>query len=187
MSGGPVLEQAGSRLLELLRESIVPGVLQTQDSIQITYPNSQQDYRLGVFFYDVEEVRPYGTPTPVRVSETQRRGPSRCFALHALVYANRKSPFDSMTALDEMSLMEAVIRTVHNALPFELEGETVHIRFDPVDQERKSALWQSLSAPLQPAVYLVVEPLAVPSTRLERFVPVRELALKSQKKEETSP
>lgn len=188
MSGAPILEQAGTLLLELLQKALVPSVLHTQDTIQITYPNSQQDYRLGVFLYDLEEVRPYGTPTPIRVSETQRQGASRTFSLHFLVYANRKVPFDGMTALDEMVLLEAVMRAVHNVVPQELAGETVTLQFDKLTRQDKVALWQSLSSPLQPAVYLVMEPLVVPSTKLERLIPVRQIQIQAdQKKEEPFP
>lgn len=183
-----VLEQAGNLLLELLQKDLVPSVLQTPDTIQITYPNSQQDYRLGIFLYDLEEVRPYGTPPLVPVSDTQRRGPNRTFALHFLIYANRKVPFDGMTAFDEMLLLEAVMRAVHNFVPQKLEGETVTIQFDSLTRQDKATLWQSLNSPLQPAVYLVMEPLVVPSTKLERLIPVRQVQIKTdRKKENISP
>lgn len=188
MSEAPVLEQAANLLLKLLQQTLVPSVLHTQDTIQITYPSAQQDYRLGIFLYDLEEIRPYGTPTPIRVSETQRQGASRTFSLHFLVYANRKVPFDSMTALDEILLLEAVMRAVHNVVPQELAGETVTLQFDKLPRQDKVALWQSLSSPLQPAVYLVMEPLVIPSTKLERLIPVRQVQLQTGlKKEEPSP
>ena len=187
MSEEPVLERAGALLLELLRENLVPSVLHEGDAIRITWPNSEEDYRVGVFLYDIEEARPYGTPAPVRMSDTQRRGASRVFALHFLVYANRKVSFDGMTALDEMTLVEAVMRAVHNAPSGALEGEPVTIRFDGLTCQEKVALWQSMSTPLQPAVYLVMEPFVVPSTRLERLIPVREVQVQSRKKEVQRP
>lgn len=183
ISRGPVFEQAGGRMRDLLKGALIPSVLHGDDSIQLTFPTSERDYRVGIFLYDMEEVRPYGTPTPIRVSDTQRQGPSCAFALRFLVFANHKAPFDSMTAQDEMILMEAVMRAIHNCAPFELEGETVTIRFDDITRQEKTTLWQSIGSPLQPAVYLVMEPLVVPSTRLERFVPVREIEVQSQKKE----
>ena len=187
MNEAPVLEQAASRLLELLQEALIPSVLHSQDAIQITFPNSQQDYRLGIFLYDLEEVRPYGTPPSIRISDTQRQGPNRTFALRFLVYANRKVPFDGMTALDEMLLLEAVMRAVHNFAPVELGDETVTIQFDRLTRQEKATLWQSLSSPLQPAVYLVMEPLVVPSTKLERLIPVRQVQIKSGRKKEDTP
>lgn len=183
MNQDPVLARAATLLLDLLRKALLPGVLFGEDDIRLTWPQASQDYRLGVTLYDIEAVRPYGTPVPVRVSENERRGPGESFALHFFVYANRQVPFDSLTAEDEMVLLEAVMRAVHNAEPRPLAGETVTIRFDTLTRQEKGALWQSLNAPLQPAVYLILEPLVVPSDKLEHFVPVRDVQIKSNKKE----
>lgn len=187
MNREPVLTRAGELLRDLLQQALLPGVLYGADDIRLTWPQASEDYRLGVALYDVEAVRPYGTPVPVRLSETERRGPGESFALHFLVYANRKVPFDSLTAADEMVLLEAVLRAVHNAEPSSLAGETVTVRLDTLTRQEKTALWQSFNVPLQPAVYLVMEPLVVPSDKLERFVPVRNIQVKSNKKEVPPP
>lgn len=185
MNREPVLARAGDLLRELLQQALLPGVLSGEDDIRLTWPQASEDYRLGVALYDIETVRPYGTPVPVRLSETERRGPGESFTLRFLVYANRNVPFDSLTADDEMVLLEAVLRAVHNADPLSLAGTPVTLRMDTLTRSEKVALWQSFSAPLQPAVYLIMEPLVVPSDRLERFVPVRNIQIKSNKKEVT--
>lgn len=183
MNQDPVLARAGEMLQNLLRGALVPGVLFREEDIRLTWPQAQEDYRLGISLYDIEAVRPYGTPLPVRVGETERRGPAGSFALRFLVYVNRKVPFDSMSAEDELVLLEAVLRAVYNAEPRPLAGEEVSIRLDPVTRQEKAALWQSFSTPMQPAVYLIMEPLKVPSDKLEHFVPVRSIQVKSSKKE----
>ena len=185
MSCEPVFERAGTYLLEQIRKALVPAVLQTEDGIQITFPKAERDYRVGICLYDVEEVRPYGTPRPIRNEATREiRGASRSFILHFLVYANQNTPFDSMTATDEMVLIEAVMRAIHNSTPLELEGEKVELHFDKLSLGEKTNLWQSFSSPIRPAVYLSMEPLVVPSTKLERYVPVREVDVKSGRKPE---
>lgn len=186
MNQQPILQQAGDLLLNMLREALVPVVLHAADDIQIAYPTAEQDYQIGVFLYDMEEMRPYGTALPTRISDTQRQGASRSLALHFLIYANRKMAFQSITALDEMVLMEAVIRTIHNSAPLFLEKDKLNIQLEALTRQDKVSLWQSISSPLQPAVYLVMEPVVIPSTKLEHFVPVRELVLKSHKKKEES-
>lgn len=172
-------------LLERLRDALIPAVLHGADDVQMVFPDQGRDARVGLSLYNIEEVRPYGPPGWVPVGDRERRGPNRCFALHFLVFANRKAPFDSMTAMDELILLEAVLWAVHNGGPMELEGEQVKVEFDSLSQQDKTSLWQSLSCPLQPAAYLVLEPLVVPSTKLEQFVPVREVQVKSKKKEGT--
>ena len=183
MKGEPVFEQACTMLLERLREALVPAVLHGADDVQMVFPNQGRDARVGLSLYNIEEVRPYGPPGWVPVGDQARRGPSRCFALHILVFANRKAPFDSMTATDELILLEAVLRAIHNGKLMELEGEQIKVEFDSLSQQDKTALWQSLGCSLQPAVYLMLEPLVVPNTRLEQLIPVREVRVKSKKME----
>ncbi|WP_373165990.1 Pvc16 family protein [Agathobaculum sp. Marseille-P7918] len=182
MSMQPVFQQAGDLLLHLLNEALVPAVLNHEDCIRITYPHAEQDYQIGIFLYDIEEIRPYGTPLPVRISETQRQGASLNISLHFLVYANRSMAFQSMTAQDEIILMEAVVRALHNNEPVVLEGQKLSIRLECLTRQEKTSLWQSFGSGLQPAIYLVMEPIVIPSTRLEQVIPVQSFHLKTPKK-----
>lgn len=181
MSQEPVFERLGSLLLKRLREEMVPAVLNQEDDIKLTHPGSETDYRFGVFLHDIEEVRPYGPPASIRESEDTRRHPDRLLALRFLLYANRKAPFDSMTALDEMVLLEAAIRAVHSMEPLEIDGQKVKVEFHEMAFSEKASLWQSLSSPLQPAAYLTLEPVRIPSTRVRRTPPVREIQLDSKR------
>lgn len=182
MSQEPVFERIGNLLLERLRGEMVPAVLNQEDDIKLTHPGAETDYRFGVFLHDIEEVRPYGPPSSVRVSVDTRRRPDRLLALHFLLYANRKVPFDSMSALDEMVLLEAAIRAVHSMEPLDIDGRNVKVEFHELAGSEKNALWQSLNSPLQPAVYLTLEPAGIPSTRIRRTPPVREVQLTAKRK-----
>ena len=182
MSEEPVFERIGNLLLERLREEMVPAVLNQGDDIKLTHPGAETDYRFGVFLHDIEEVRPYGPPSSVRLSEDTRRRPDRLLALHFLMYANRKVPFDSVTALDEMVLLESAMRAVHSMEPLEVDGQAVKVTFHELARNEKTALWQSLSSPLQPAAYLTLEPVRIPSTRIRRTPPVREFQLTTKRK-----
>ena len=184
MSQEPVFERIANLLVERLRGEMVPAVLNQGDDIKLTYPGAETDYRFGVFLYDLEEVRPYGPPASVRMSEDTRRHPDRLLALHFLLYANRKVPFDSMGALDEMVLLEGAMRAVHSMEPLEVDGRKVKVRLHELGGNEKAALWQSLSSPFQPAVYLPPEPVWIPSTRIRRTPPVREVQLAARRKGE---
>lgn len=182
MSQEPVFERLGNLLLDRLRGEMIPAVLSQRDDIQMTYPGAKTDYRFGVLLYDLEEVRPYGPPASIRVSEDTRRHPDRLLALHFLLYANRTVPFDSMTALDEAVLLEAALRAVHSMEPLEVNGQMVKVEFQELTGHDKTALWQSLNTPLQPAVYLTLEPVPIPSTRIRRTPAVREVQLTTKRK-----
>lgn len=80
-----------------------------------------------------------------------------------------------MGSEDELLLLEAVYRAVHGAGKLELDGRELRLNFHPLTRAEKLSLWQSLNEPLQPAVYLTIEPILVPSTRISRVPPVREV------------
>lgn len=182
MTQEPVLDRLAGLLLDQLRKELSPSVLNNADDIKLTHPGADADYRFGVFLYGIEEVRPYGVPPPVRLSDEERRHPDLLLALHFLLYANRRTAFDSMSALDELVLLEAAVRAVHSMPPLKLDGGEVKVKFLNVAQSEKSALWQSLNSPLQPAVYLTLEPALIPSTRIKRTPPVREVEVSTKRK-----
>ena len=183
MSQEPVFERIGNLLLERLRGEMIPAILSQEDDIKMTPPGAETDYRFGVFLHEIEEVRPYGPSASVRLSEDTRRHPDCLLALHFLLYANRKVPFDSMSAMDERVLLEAAIRAVHSMEPLEIDGQKVNVRFHELAGNEKASLWQGLSSPLQPAAYLTLEPVRIPSSRIRRTPPVREVRIAARRKE----
>lgn len=182
MSQEPIFERLAALLLEHLRRELVPAVLNAPDDIKMTYPGSEMDHRFGVFLYNMEELRSCGPLPPIRMDEETRRHPDRLLALRFLLYANRKVPFDSLSALDELVLVEAAMRTMHSMGPLALDGQEVRSALHEPALSEKTALWQSLNRPLQPAVYLTLEPVRVPSSRIRRTPAVREFQLNSKRK-----
>ena len=182
MSQEPVFERLANLLLERLRREMVPAVLNAPEDVKMTHPGAETDYRFGVFLYDMEELRSYGPSPPVRLDGETRRHPDRLLALRFLLYANRKAPFDSLSALDEMVLVEAAMRAAHSMESLTLDGQEVRPSLRGPALPEKTALWQSLGSPLQPAVYLTLEPVRVPSSRIRRAPAVREFQLNAKRK-----
>jgi len=173
MNDASVFQTVSGALIEYLRTELSPALLSSPDAVRLAYPGSEDEFRLGVSLYDVEEIRSGGPSAMVRLSDEERRFPSLAVALHFLVFANRKAAFHGIEAEDELLLLEAVMRCVHSA-PSLTCGETAfHLLFQNLDCGEKTSLWQSLNCPLQPAVYLTVEPVGVPSTRLLHTPAVR--------------
>ncbi len=182
MSQEPIFERLAALLLEHLRREMVPSVLNLPDDIKMTHPGSETDHRLGVFLYNMEELRSCGPPPSIRMDQETRRHPDRLLTLRFLLYANRKVPFDSLSALDEMVLVEAAMRAAHSMGSLALDGQAVRSALHDPALSEKTALWQSLNSPLQPAVYLTLEPVRIPSSRIRRTPAVREFQLSSKRK-----
>lgn len=183
LSREPVIGRACALLLERLRGELAPAVPGAEDAVQLAYPGMEADYRLGVFPYDMEEIRPFGPPGEERIRDSAMRSPCRLLALHLLLYANRRVPFDGMEGMDELLLLEGAARAAQDMAPLEVDGQQVRVGFLHLEPGEKTALWQSLGQPLQPAVYLTLEPLRLPGGRLRPIHPVKEARLSARRKE----
>lgn len=182
----PVLTAVSGLVLDYFRAELVPAVLGSADMVKLTAPNAQEDFRLGLYLYDLEAVRSGGSGTMSRVSGSERRHPDLRLALRFFAFANRKAAFHSMEAGDELLLLEAAVRAVHSAPGFPAwEGGA--LRLDSVDGEGKKSLWQSLDAPLQPAVYFIAEPVSIPSARVRRVPEVRSVDTAVQNRKGEGP
>ncbi len=177
MSQEPIFIKAVHILLQYLQGELVPTILSSPDMIKLTYPGQEDEFRLGLFLYDLEEVRPNGPPGMTQLSEDTRRHPDLSLIMRLMVFANRNVAFNSMETADELLMLEAVYRAVHSTTKLELDGQNLQLRFLPITQSEKISLWQSIGSPLQSAVYISLEPIPVPSTRIQRIPPIREVEI----------
>ena len=174
MNDEPIFERVCAAFLKRLREDLDAVVVNAEGDIKLSHPGAEMDFRLGVYVYDMEEVRPNGPPRPVQMSEQERRLPDLILALRLMIFANRKVAFNTMEAEDEMRLLEAAMRSIHNVSALDVDGKKVNMSFQWLTRAEKVSLWQSLNCPLQPAVYLNLEPVPIPDVRILRVPPVRE-------------
>lgn len=190
MSDEPILTTIGGLLLEYFRGALVPTVLGEAEMVRLSAPNGDEDFRLGLCLHDLEEIRPGGPDAMKRLSEEERGGelarryPSLILSLHFFAFANRRAAFHSVSAEDELLLLEAAIRAVHGAPGLPFGGGTLRLGLESVEHDRGRALWQSLNVPLQPAVYFSVEPVCIPSTQIRRVPAVRRVEPSAHNKRE---
>lgn len=186
MSQDPIFTKVGDILLEYLHGELIPSVLSSPDMIKLAYPSQEEEFRLGLFLYDLEEVRPNGPPGMTRLSEDSRRHPDLSLVMRFMAFANRKVAFNSMEMADELLMLEAVYRAIHGVSKLNLDGQDLRVRFLPITQGEKVSLWQSINSPLQSAVYFSLEPIPVLSTRIQHIPPVRAVEIHTSRKERGS-
>lgn len=182
MSRDPIFTKVGEALLEHLRGELVPVVLSAPDMLRLAYPGQEEEFRLGLFLYGTEEVRPNGPPGITRLGPDSHRMPDLALALHFMAFANRKVSFRGMSMEDEFTLVEAVMRAVHGRGRLDLDGRGMKLEFHALTQSERASLWQSLNAPLQPAAYLTVEPILLPGDRIRKIPPVRAVDIHTSRK-----
>lgn len=184
VSREPVLTQAGRQVLAYFRRRLVPGVLAEGDMIRLAWPGAQEDFRLGLCLYGLELLRSGGPGTPERGAEDRWRKPDLLLSLRFFAFANRKSAFHSVEALDELILLEAALRAVYAAPDFSPgEGGAFRLGLDKMERGEETALWQSFQAPSQSAVWFSAQPVAIPGRPLDRAPATREVRADVKRKE----
>lgn len=182
----PAFAAAVCAMTAYLKETLVPSPLGSADAVRLTWPGAQEDFRLGLCLYDLEELGA-GLQETARLGREERRLPGLLMSLRFLAFANRGAAFHSMEAGDELLLLEAVLRAVHSAPALPGEGAPLRLLLRRPEQREKRELWQSLGAPLQPAVYFALEPVPVPSSRTLRVPAVREVDIQAEPIERRRP
>lgn len=164
----------GKCLLKLLRDNLCPGYVRDRDSILLTTPWEEEDYRVGVYLYDIQD---YSLAVSA-VSDTGEdilRFPPKTVELSYMLFCNEKHRFGGLQRERLQGILNEMIRTLHdNPTLMREDGEAVGISFLRESVEFKIRLWGSFNQPLQPAVYLRAAPVPVASARTRKVNRIKE-------------
>lgn len=171
---GSELAQTGKCLLELLRKKLCPDFVRDEDNIVLTAPWDEEDYRVGIYLYDIQDYSVCATQETV-ISDEERRFPPKAVELSYLVFCNARHRFGGVQREQLHAVLNEIIRAVYDNPVLEREdGEEVQLAFLRESVEFKIRLWGSFSQPLQPAVYLRAVPVLLTSRRQRKASMVEE-------------
>lgn len=157
--------------------------MRDRESILLTAPWEEEDYRVGIYLYDIQDYSRAVVPS-AGTGEAVLRFPPKALELSYLLFCNEKHSFGGVKREQLQGILNEMVRTVYDHPSLRREdGETVDISFLREDVEFKLRLWGSFNQPLQPAVYLRAAPVLVASSRTRRISRVRERDYGLERKE----
>lgn len=164
----------GKSLLELLRDTLCPEYVRDRDNILLTAPWEEEDYRVGIYLYDIQD-HSLAVPAAADTGGDTLRFPPKALELSYMVFCNEKHRFGGLQRERLQGILTEIVRAAHDHPRLKREdGETVELSFLRESVEFKIRLWGSFNQPLQPAVYLRAAPVAVASARTRKANRVRE-------------
>ena len=164
----------GKCLLQLLRDNLCPGYVRDRDSILLTAPWEEEDYRVGVYLYDIQDYSLAVAATADTGGDTLRF-PPKTVELSYMLFCNEKHRFGGLQRERLQGILNEMIRILYdNPTLIREDGETVGISFLRESVEFKIRLWGSFNQPLQPALYLKAAPVTVASARTRKVNRVKE-------------
>jgi len=173
MADFSIISDVSNEVLKVLRENICPELIQSPESIALASPTDKNaDFQLGLYLYDIQELREYQQMDMIRMRGNQAQYPPKPLNLFFALYVNSKSQLSSNAENEQRILGRAIQVLMDNAILFQAEDEEESrgsITLLPLSFEEKSKVWSVLSQPYQLAVYFSVAPVLLSSRRVRTY------------------
>lgn len=173
MADFSIISDVSNEVLKLLRDNICPELIQSPESITQAAPTDKNaDFQLGLYLYDIQELREYQQVDMIRMRGNQSQYPPKPLNLFFALYINSKSQLMSNAENEQRILGRAMQVLMDNAILFQANNEEesrVSITLLPLSFEEKTKVWSVLSIPFQLAVYFSVSPVLLSSRRVRSY------------------
>ena len=92
MADYPIIADVSNYIVRMLREKMCPEPIPSPNNIEVSTPaESDVDYILGLYLYDVREEGEVAVPAFVSSGRTRLRRPSRPYSLYYMLFLNGSS------------------------------------------------------------------------------------------------
>lgn len=173
MADFSIISDVSNEVLKLLRENICPELIQSPESIALASPTDKNaDFQLGLYLYDIQELREYQRLDTIRLKGNQVQYPPKPLNLFFALYINTKSQLVSSAENEQRILGRAIQVLMDHAILYETSEEeetSASITLLPLSFEEKTKIWSVLSVPYQLGVYFSVAPVLLSSRRIRSF------------------
>lgn len=173
MADFSIISDVSNEVLKVLRENICPELIQSPESIALAVPTDKNaDFQLGLYLYDIQELREYQQMDVIRMRGSQAQYPPKPLNLFFALYINSKSQLMSNAENEQRIIGRAIQVLMDHAILFqgdEEEDSRGSITLLPLSFEEKTKIWSVLSVPYQLAVYFSVSPVLLSSRRVRTF------------------
>lgn len=172
MADFSIISDVSNEVLKLLRDNICPELIQSPESIALASPTDKNaDFQLGLYLYDIQELREYQRLDTIRLKGNQMQYPPKPLNLFFALYINTKSQLMSNAENEQRILGRAMQVLMDHAILYETTEEetSASITLLPLSFEEKTKIWSVINVPYQLGVYFSVAPVLLSSRRIRSF------------------
>ena len=173
MADFSIISDVSNEVLKLLRENICPELIQSQESITLAAPTDKNaDFQLGLYLYDIQELREYQQLDLIRMKGNQAQYPPKPLNLFFALYINTRSQLMSNAENEQRILGRSMQVLMDHSILYGTADEdeaASSITLLPLSFEEKTKIWSVLSLPYQLGVYFSVAPVLLSSRRIRSF------------------
>ncbi|WP_411676828.1 Pvc16 family protein [Caproicibacter sp.] len=168
MAGYGIIADISKYLLDTVRNSVCPNLIQSREQVSLGPPNNEnQTALLCVYLYGIQDHYDYFPRDAASLMQSSSRKTAKALSLQYILFFSRHAqvPLDALTGhrvfgrlIQQFSVGPTIdIAGIHAEAD---SGDLpVEIAFSKFDDHRRQELWNSLSEPLRPAIYLEIGPV----------------------------
>ncbi len=173
MADFSILSEISNEVLKLLREQICPELIPSPESIALAAPTDKNaDFQLGLYLYDLQEVREYQQVDMIRLSGGREQYPPKLLSIYYILYLNSRSQMIS-TPENEQRILGRAMQVLMDYAVLKgaaADGETApSVAVQTLSFEEKTRIWSVLNVPYQLGIYFQVAPVILSSRRTREF------------------
>ena len=167
MADYPIIADVSNYIVRTLREKMCPEPIPSPNNIEVSTPaESDVDYILGLYLYDVREEGEVAVPAMVSSGRTRLRRPSRPYSLYYMLFLNGSSQM-GLKGGDVQKIIGRAAQIINDsssvsprALQSWLEDEEPPIIFSParMSLEDKVRVWSAINKPYQVSLFYKAAP-----------------------------
>ena len=190
MADYTALVEAGSALVEMLRENLTPEPISNRELIALCSPHESENNQLTLYLYQVEEDTQGVESGYYQVSQTvQRVRPTR-YNLRFLVTAHSKAPVQLRQA-DQYRMVGAALQVLrdHPVIDREyLSGSLaeqdarIHVVLEKTSQDQLMKIWNTTSSNYKLSFVVLLTGIEIDSKRERRVGRVTDVTIHTQQK-----
>ncbi len=176
MSKYTIISDVGRGILELLRDKLVPEVIDKSESIGICDAKDRGGYIVGIHPYDIREDTSNAAKEPKTLPDGSVQDPPAMMELYYAISVSSKAEIESKS-LDEARIIGKIIQVFkdnpvipNRYLPSNpgMPLENVSITMLPLNMEEKVKIWTMFGESYKLSVFYVVGPVAIDSENIKR-------------------
>lgn len=180
----------GNAVLELLREALVPELLNSPDQIGLCAPEEHGDFAVGVWLYDLKEDQSIQMHDMVNVGGKSQRYPSAYLTLYYMVTLYLQSDL-KYRAVQEHQIMGKIIQSFRDQAVLDREslapveeasGLDIRIRMQDMPIEEKLRIWTTPNTAYKASLFYTAGPVEIQSSRKKAVRRVRDVQYDLQRR-----
>ena len=172
MADYPIIADVSNYIVRTLREKMCPEPIPSPNNIEVSTPaDSDVDYILGLYLYDVREEGEVAVPAMVNSGRTRLRRPSRPYSLYYMLFLNGSSQM-GLKGGDVQKIIGRAAQIINDSFAVSprtlqswLEDDEPPIIFSParMSLEDKVRVWSAINKPYQVSLFYKAAPVFLSS------------------------